>query len=87
MGHQNARSVFVVEYVGRSDNDLNNRLHDWVGDYRQFKASYFDTAQDAFKKECAIYHDFGEDEKLDNEIHPDRPDNTSWECPKCYYYN
>lgn len=83
LGHINNRGVFIVEYVGRSDDDLNDRLHDWVGEYEQFKATYYNSAKKAFEKECGIYHDFGEKEKLDNEVHPDRPDNSNWECPMC----
>jgi len=86
LGYTKTSGTFIVEYVGRSDDDINDRLHDWVGDYRQFKASYFDTAQEAFEKECAIYHDFGGNDVLDNKIHPDRPVNTSWECSRCHIY-
>jgi len=83
LGHINSRKVFIVEYVGRSDDDLNDRLHDWVEKYKMFKAAYFNSAQEAFAKECIIYHDFGGNGKLDNEYHPDRPDNTNWKCPVC----
>jgi hypothetical protein len=83
LGHTNDRNVFVVEYVGRSDDDLNHRLKDWVGDYYHFKASYFEAARDAFDKECEIYHNFGESRVLDNDIHPARPSGTSWRCPVC----
>ena len=30
-------SGFYVKYVGRSDNDLADRLQDWVGEYSHFK--------------------------------------------------
>lgn len=73
---------FIVNYVGRSDNDLNGRLKKWVGirGYRRFKASYFSSPKLAFEKECSIYHDFN---GLDNEIHPQRPEGASWQCPHC----
>lgn len=75
---------FVVNYVGRSDDDINDRLKNWVGvkGYKRFKFSYFDSPKAAFEKECEIYHDFGED-KLDNEIHPDCPNDEYWRCPVC----
>ena len=83
LGHVNNKGVFIVEYVGRSDDDLNDRLHDWVGEYKQFKAIYYNSVKATFEKECSIYHDFGENEKLDNEIHPDCPDGIMLKCPIC----
>ena len=83
LGYVNDKGTFVVNYVGRSDDDLNDRLHDWVGEYNQFKASYYNSVKAVFEKECSIYHDFGENEKLDNEIHPDCPNGTMLKCPIC----
>lgn len=76
---------FVVKYVGRADEDLNTRLKQWAkkGMYSQFKASYANNVKEAFEKECRNYHDFGESEKLDNDIHPDRPKDKTYECPVC----
>lgn len=82
LGHLTKAETFVVEYVGRSDDNLNGRLHDWVGSYTHFKARYFKSAEEAFERECRIYHDFGEKEKLDNKIHPDRS-SSDWKCPVC----
>jgi hypothetical protein len=86
LGRTNANNAFIVEYVGRSDTDLNGRLHYWVDSYSMFKASYFPSAEAAYCKECEIYHMFGGNQQLDNSIHPDRPDNTHWSCPvsNCY---
>lgn len=85
LGFVNDNGTFIVRYVGRSDDDLNVRLHDWTNKprYPQFKASYASSPKAAFEKECQNYHDFGGVEKLDNEIHPDRPEGTEWECPVC----
>ena len=75
---------FIVQYVGRADSDLNDRLKDHIDEeYEMFKYSYATSPMAAFKKECENYHDFGENKKLDNKIHPDRPDGSSWKCPKC----
>lgn len=76
---------FTVEYVGRSDTDVNARLKQWVGKgYPRFKFGYFDSPKAVFEKECNIYHDFGgPSEKLDNDKHPQRPEGSSWQCPKC----
>lgn len=84
LGYTDNAGTFIVEYVGRSDSDVNDRLHDWVGTkYKKFKYSYATSAKAAFEKECRNYHDFGGKEKLDNDMHPDRPEGTDWECPDC----
>lgn len=76
-------NTFYVNYVGRSDDNLNTRLKDWVGEYEKFKFSYATSPKAAFEKECKNYHDFGEKDKLDNKNHPQRPDNTTWKCSFC----
>ncbi len=73
---------FIVKYVGRSDDELNTRLKKWVKKYDKFKFSYAKSIKAAFEKECTNYHDFGGKEKLDNKIHPARPEGEDWECPK-----
>lgn len=50
--------TFIVEYVGRSDDDINGRLKKWVGKYPRFKFGYYGSPKAAFEKECnmnAIY--------------------------------
>lgn len=80
--------TFYISYVGRSDSDLNARLKQWVGKYPQFKASYFGSPKAAFEKECHLWHDFGGPEgRLDNTIHPDRPANSGWGCPRCRIFS
>ena len=75
--------TFIVEYVGRADDDVNDRLKKWVGTYPKFKFGYYTSPKAAFEKECSIYHDFGGKKILDNDIHPDRPKNKDWQCPRC----
>lgn len=76
--------TFYVSYVGRSDSDLNDRIRHGIGQYPEFKFSLAITAKAAYEKECKNYHDFGGPEgKLDNEIHPDKPDGKELECPYC----
>ena len=72
--------TFYISYVGRSDDDIAARLKKHVGNYDQFKFDYFASAQSAFDKECALYHDFS---PPDNQIHPDRPNNSDWACLYC----
>ena len=76
---------FQVNYVGRADSDLNRRLKDWVGSkYKYFKFDYATSPKDAFEKESELWHDFGGPQgKLDNEKHPERPDEAGWKCPRC----
>jgi hypothetical protein len=73
---------FYIDYVGRADDDINSRLKDWVGKYPHFKFGYFNSPKAAFEKECNLYHDF-KPNGLDNKIHPDRPENADWQCPRC----
>ena len=79
--------TFIVEYVGRSDDDIKDRLKKWVSKYPKFKFGYYGSPKVAFEKECNIYHDFGEKETLDNDRHPDRPKNANWKCPRCKIFN
>ena len=76
--------VFEISRVGRSDYDLNGRLHFYIGEYQQFKAGYANSTKAAFEKECHNYHDFS---PPDNKIHPERPDGTTWKCPRCRVFD
>ena len=89
LGYLNEKNTFIVQYVGRADSDVRGRLLQHVGeDYSHFKYSYAISPKDAFEKECKNYHDFGENKKLKNEIHPDRPSNSkAWKCPVCEIYD
>ena len=79
----NTPTVFYVDYIGRSDNDLNGQLKQWVGgNYTHFKYRFFSSAEEAFMKECNLFHDFGET-ALDNKFHPARPNGSNWRCPRC----
>jgi hypothetical protein len=77
-------SMFVISRVGRSDNDVAERLGDYIGQYKRFKFEYYPSAKAAFEKECRLYHDF---EPPDNKIHPDRPNGSGWECPVCTIFD
>lgn len=85
LGYVKDDGTFVVLYVGRSDDDLNSRLHNWTGKtrYKSFKADYASNSREAYKKECNNYHDFGGSQNLDNENHPDAPDGINVSCHVC----
>lgn len=88
LGYVNDKKTFIVQYIGRSDSDVNGRLKAWVGKkYKKFKYSYASSAKAAFEKECDNYHDFGESDELDNSSHPDRPDGSGWKCPRCTIFD
>lgn len=83
LGHSDA-GTFYVRYVGRSDVDVAGRLKQHVGKYAQFKFDYYPSPKAAFEKEYHLYHDFGGPQgHLDNDVHPDRPAGTDWQCPRC----
>lgn len=76
--------TFYIDYVGRSDTDVNKRLHSHVGNYPRFKYDYFSSAKAAFEKECNLWHDFS---PADNSIHPARPNGSNWKCPRCRVFD
>lgn len=71
---------FHVDYVGRSDTDVNARLHGHVGRYRHFRFDYTADAAAAFAEECALYHDYLPEH---NTAHPAPPAGAGWSCPRC----
>lgn len=84
LGYLNEVKQFIVKYVGRADSDVKDRLKQHVKEkYKRFKYSYATSPKAAFEKECQNYHDFGGSNKLDNKIHPDRPNGSNWKCPYC----
>jgi hypothetical protein len=85
LGHRSADgSKFSVKRVGRSDADVNRRLHEYVGRYSRFKFGYSPSSSAAFEKECALYHRLN---PQDNKTHPTRPVGTLWRCPMCEIFD
>ena len=82
LGRTGQDDTFYISYVGRSDTDLNARLKQWAGKYSKFKYGFLDSPKAAFEKECYLFHTFGET-KLDNDVHPARPQGSGWKCPHC----
>ncbi|MGA9364527.1 MAG: hypothetical protein WBW16_09190 [Bacteroidota bacterium] len=78
LGHVDQSNAFNVTRVGRSDDDLNKRLHDYEGLYESFKYAFLPNSKAAFEKECRLYHDFI---PPDNIIHPAKPVGTDYKCP------
>jgi len=89
LGYLDDEDSFVVCYVGRSDDNLLEKLRNWVGAisrYTHFEYSRADSAEEAYEKECHNYHDFGGSDNLYNSNHPYRKDKTDWTCPRCSFY-
>ena len=85
LGHTDERGSFVVEYVGRGDDDVRKSLQRHVVEnYRQFEFAYYDRAKDAFEKECNLYHDFP---NTNNRAHPAGPPGSCWMCPRCTVFD
>lgn len=85
LGQRSADGLkFAIRRVGRSDADVNRRLHAYVGRYSHFKFAYSLSSRMAFEEECALFHRLN---PLDNRIHPTRPVDTIWRCPQCHIFD
>jgi hypothetical protein len=88
LGYTKDDGTFIVQYVGRSDVDVNQELKARLNSkYKKFKYSYATSPKAAFEKECRNYHDFGESDSLDNKKHPARPGGSNWKCPVCTVFD
>lgn len=77
---------YLVRYVGRSDSDLKKEIKQQMRTDRakgctHFMYSIAKSKKEAFEKECRNYHDFGECDCLNNDIHPAKPAGTEYKCP------
>jgi len=76
-----SRDGISANYVGRSDTNLAERLATWINQgYSHFWFEYVTSQIQAFNGECNWYHSY---QNLDNTIHPARPTNSGWQCPRC----
>jgi hypothetical protein len=80
LGHVDLDGRFCISRVGRAEEDLAARLCSFIGTANLFKFGRLDSAQEAFLKECSLYHDFS---PPGNMVHPDRPQGSDWTCPYC----
>jgi hypothetical protein len=74
---------FQTLYVGRSDTNLNKTLKQCLRQTTRFKFELYDDPQDAFNKECELFHFF---KPKANTQHPQRPAAQNWRCPECNFY-
>jgi hypothetical protein len=71
---------FNYDFTSRSEIDVNNQLHVYVGDYGFFSFQVCASEQEAFAAECHLWHDL---KPLNNPAHPARPARSAWKCPRC----
>ena len=80
--------TFCVDYVGRSDKQLMERICDHISEgYKTFVWCPQKTAEDAYRQECADFHNFGGDIGLSgndkNAGHPNSPEGLGLKCHIC----
>ncbi len=80
LGYAGPGNVFYVNYIGRADGDLRARLLEFIGSDAGFKFGPSPSAEDAFHRECELFHSF---RPPNNRVHPCRPPLTTWSCPRC----
>src|SRR3954469_20141965 len=71
---------FHISYVGRSDTDLAARLREHGEKYKRFKFEFHATPEEAFARECALYHQYNPPSTI---AHPPRPIGSKWKCALC----
>ncbi len=80
LGYVDANGRFCLSRVGRADSNLAGGLRAFIGTDLMFKFRLFDTAEQAFLKECELFHAFN---PPNNRSHPARTPGTRWTCPHC----
>lgn len=81
LGYIDDMGRFCINFVGSSPTDLKSKLKERIGTAQYFKYRHFASDRAAFEKECELYHQFL---PSGNFLHPDRPPNTTWQCPRCF---
>jgi len=85
LGEHRTDGIFYIDYIGRSDVNLAARLKQHVTEPSpHFRFTYCPSAKAAFEKECNLYHDFTPPK---NKVHPARPQNSNWSCPRCTIFH
>jgi hypothetical protein len=82
IGHMDRDDCFLVERVGRSDHDLRRALLESIGTAAAFKYLEMPSADQAFAKECLLFHDF---KPPANQFHPEPPFDSERDCPRCFF--
>ena len=80
LGNIDNQGRFSLSKVGRSDDDLNDELRQFIGSEVLFKFMYCRDSAEAFLEECRLFHQFN---PRSNVIHPYRPAGSRLTCPYC----
>jgi hypothetical protein len=80
LGSLRPNGTLVVDFVGRSDEDLADALLRHVGSYSRFSFELAGSPTEAFQIHCLTFHRL---RPGDNYSHPDRPADSSARCPIC----
>jgi hypothetical protein len=80
LGYVGRDNAFYINYIGRSDEHLRECLLGHIGSDKAFKYGIARSAQEAFWRECELFHRFRPNA---NRVHPGRLPSTSWVCPRC----
>ena len=80
LGNLDHMNRFQMNRVGRAGEDLRSSLRQLIGSDNLFKFAYTCNGQEAFEKECELFHRF---RPGGNFFHPVRPEHTHWLCPFC----
>ena len=80
LGYTGRDAAFYVSFIGRSGHDVKSRLLEFIGSDNSFKFALTASPEEAFRRECELFHWF---RPPANRVHPGRPANTSWVCPRC----
>jgi hypothetical protein len=80
LGNLGADGRYQTLYVGRADRDLADTLKKCLRQTQRFKYEQFDNKEDAFHKECELYHLF---KPAANKVHPPVPTLEDWRCKTC----
>ena len=80
LGNLKDDGKYQTLYVGRADRDLAATLQKCLRQTQRFKFEQFDAAEDAFHKECELYHLF---KPAANKVHPPVPALEDWHCKEC----
>ncbi len=86
LGYLDQDGNFTPREVGRATTDLRQELELQLklhGQYNGFTFRYAASPREAFKQQCADFHECGECVGLENKKHPARPSHTNWQCPVC----
>ncbi len=68
------------EYVGRADQAVNEKILAWMNSFGWVYWAYADSAEDAYQKECRLYHQINPGA---NARHPKSPEGSALNCPEC----